>query len=76
MHQKQVLDLFNFCKFSVTVIDARNYFENKIFWKGIIKKKPLKKLTLFSLLNLVSFDGQDYEKQKEPGASDQSLFRL
>ena len=39
MHQKQVLDLFNFCKFYETVIDARNYFENKIFWKGIIKKK-------------------------------------
>ena len=48
----------------------------RYFERGLLKKKPLKKLTLFSLLNLVSFDGQDYEKQKEPGASDQSLFRL
>ena len=34
------------------------------------------KLTLFSLSNPVPFDGQDYEKQKGPGTSDHSLFRL
>ena len=33
-------------------------------------------LTLFSLSNPVPFDGQDYEKQKGPGTSDHSLFRL
>ena len=34
------------------------------------------KLTLFFLSNPVPFDGQDYEKQKGPGTSDQSPFRL
>ena len=36
----------------------------------------LKKLTLFFLSNPVPFNGQDYEKQKGPGTSDQSLLRL
>ena len=27
-------------------------------------------------MNPVAFNGQDYEKQKGPGTSDQSLFRL
>ena len=39
-------------------------------------QKALKKLTLFFLSNPVSFNGQNYQKQKGPGASDQSLFRL
>ena len=38
--------------------------------------KTFKKLTLFFLLNLAPFNGQSYEKQKGPGTSDQSLFRL
>ena len=38
--------------------------------------KSLKKLTLFFLMNLVSFNGQDYEKLKRPRISDQSLSRL
>ena len=37
--------------------------------------KSLKKLTLFFLMNLVSFNGQD-EKLKRPRISDQSLSRL
>ena len=36
----------------------------------------LKTLTLFFILNLVPFRGQDYEKQKGSGTSDQSLFGL
>ena len=36
----------------------------------------LKKLTFFFLSNPVSFNGQSYQKQKRPGTSDQSLFRL
>ena len=44
-------------------------------WKGDYKK-PLKKLTLFFLSNPVRFHGQSYQKQKGPGTSDQSLFRL
>ena len=39
-------------------------------------QKASKKLTLFFLLNPVPFNGQNYQKQKEPGTSDQSLFRL
>ena len=33
-------------------------------------------LDLFFLLNPVAFNGQSYQKQKGPGISDQSLFRL
>ena len=39
-------------------------------------QKASKNLTLFFFLNPVSFNGQDCEKQKGPGTSDQSLFRL
>ena len=39
-------------------------------------QKDLKKLALFFLLNPVPFNGQSYQKQKGPGTSDQSLFRL
>ena len=39
-------------------------------------QKPLKKSTLFFLLKPVPFNGQSYQKQKGPGTSTQSLFRL
>ena len=39
-------------------------------------QKALKKSTLFFLSNPVPFNGQSYQKQKGPGTSDQSLFRL
>ena len=39
-------------------------------------QKPLKKLTLFFLSNPVPGNWQNYQKQKECGTSDQSLFRL
>ena len=39
-------------------------------------QKALKKLTLFFLSNPVPFNGQSYQKQKGPGTSDQSFFRL
>ena len=38
--------------------------------------KSLRKSTLFFLPNPVPFNGQSYQKQKGPGTSDQSLFRL
>ena len=47
--------------------------------EDILKKdyqKALKKLTVFFLLKPVPFNGQSYQKQKEPGTSDQWLFRL
>ena len=39
-------------------------------------QKPIKQLTLFFLLNPVSFNGQSYQKQKRPETSDMSLLRL
>ena len=39
-------------------------------------QKALKKSTLFFLPNPVPFNGQSYQKQKEPGTSDQSLCML
>ena len=46
----------------------------RYFERGL--SKSLKKLTLFFLLNPVPFNEQSYQKQKGPGTSDQSLFRL
>ena len=48
-------------------------------FKNILKEdyqKALKKLTSFFLLKPVPFNGQSYQKQKGPGTSDQSLFKL
>ena len=39
-------------------------------------QKPLKKLSVFFLWNPAHLNGQSYQKQKGPGTSDQSLFRL
>ena len=39
-------------------------------------QKPLKMSTLLFLLSPVPFDGQNYQKQKRPGTSDQLIFRL
>ena len=39
-------------------------------------QNALKKLTLFFLSNPVLFKGQNYQKQKWPGTSDQLLFSL
>ena len=39
-------------------------------------QEALKKLTLFFLPNPVPFNEQSYQKQRGPGTSDQSLFRL
>ena len=46
-----------------------SYFE-----RGL--SKTLKKLPLFFLSNPVPFNRQSHQKQKEPGTSAQSLFRL
>ena len=39
-------------------------------------QKALKKVTSFFLLNPVPLNRENYQKQKGPGTSDQSLFRL
>ena len=47
--------------------------------KDILKEdyqKVLKKLILFFLSNPVPLNGENYQKQKGPGTSDQLLFRL
>ena len=73
MHQKLVPDPFLILvKNPKQPLHARNSFKNKIRFN----QKPLRKLTLFFLLNPVPFNGQSYQKQKGPGTSDQSLFRL
>ena len=47
----------------------------RYFQRGL--SKSLKKLIpFFFLSNPVPFNGQSYLKQKRPGTSDQSLFRL
>ena len=46
----------------------------RYFEKGL--PKSFKKLTLLFLSNPVPFNGQNYQKQKEPGTSNQLLFRL
>ena len=39
-------------------------------------QKALKKVTSFFPSHLVPFNRQNYQKQKKPGTSDQSLFML
>ena len=46
----------------------------RYFERGLSKRHE--KVTLFFLLNPVPFNGQNYKKQKDPGTSDQSFFRL
>ena len=48
----------------------------KIRYFGRELSKWLKNDNFIFILNLVSFNGQDYEKQKGSGTTDQSLFRL
>ena len=52
-------------------------FNNKkvrYFEEGL--SKSLKKVNFIFLSNPVPFNGQSYQKQKGPGTSNQSLFRL
>ena len=46
----------------------------RYFERGL--SKSVKKVYFIFLSNLVPFNGQSYLKQKGPGTSDQSLFRL
>ena len=67
--------LFYFSKQPKTAIACKKFFLKEDILKGD-NQRPLKKLTLFFLLNPVSFNGQSYQKRKGPGTSDHSLFRL
>ena len=76
MHQKLAPDPFlilvNNPKQS---LHAKISFKNKLFLKRGLSKS-LKKVNFIFALNPVSFNGQSYQKQKGPGTSDLSLFRL
>ena len=53
------------------------FLKIRYFKRGILKSlRALEKSILFFLSNPVPFNGQNYQKQKESGPSDQSLFRL
>ena len=54
--------IYNFGKQPKTAIASRNYFKSKII--------------VFFLSNPVPFNRQNYQKQKGPGISDQSLLML
>ena len=75
MHQKlfsdPILILVNKTK---QQLEAENSLNTRYLERGF--SESLKNLTLFFLLSLVLFNGQDYEKQKGPGTNDQLLFRL
>ena len=67
--------LFNFDNKPKTAIGCNKILlKIKYFERGL--SKSLKKLTLFFLSNPVPFNGQNYQKQKRSGTSDQSLLRL
>ena len=73
MQQKLVPDLFIILvNKPKQPLDARNYFK-RYFERGL--SKSLKKGNFF-LSNPVPFNRQIYQKQKGPGTSAQSLFRL
>ena len=75
MYQKLVPDPILILVYnSKQPLHARNYFRNRYFERGLLRS--LKKLTLFFLVNPVILKGQSYQKQKGPGTSDQSFFRL
>ena len=75
MQQKLVRDLFIILKNNPKQsLHARNYFKRDLLKEDY--QKALKKVTLFFLSNPVPFNTQKYQRQKGPGTSDQSLFRL
>ena len=51
------------------IILKTRYFEREL-------SKSLQKINFIFLSNPVPGNGQNYQKQKKPGTSDQSLFRL
>ena len=61
--------IFNLVNNPKQPLHVRNSFEKAY-------QKALNKLTLFFHLNPVPCNGQNYQKSKGPGTSDQSLFRL
>ena len=74
MHQKLVPDPFSILlNNSNQPLHARNVFKIRYSEKGFLKN--LKKVNFF-FSNPVSFNGEDYQKQRGSKTSDPSLFRL
>ena len=74
MQQKLVPDFFIILVINLKQpLHAQNYFKS-YFERGL--SESLKKGNFIFFSNPVSFNRQNYQKQKEPGTSDQSLFRL
>ena len=67
--------LFNFSKYPKTDIACKKFFL-KLDILNEDYQKPLKMLTLSFLSDSVLFNGQNDQKQKWSGTSDQLLFRL
>ena len=63
--------LYNFSKY---ITQNRDWMQEILLKENY--QKPLKKVTLFFLSNPAPFNRQNYQKQKGPGTSDQSIFRL
>ena len=75
VHQKLVPDpLLILVNNPKQPLHPRNSFKSKILKED--DQKPFKKSTLYFLPNPIPFKGQSYQKQKGPGTSAQSLFRL
>ena len=75
MHQKLVPDLFIILVNNPKQpLHARNYFLKRYFERGL--SKSLKKGNFIFSFKPSPFNRQDYQKQKGPGTSSQSLFRL
>ena len=74
-HQKLVLDPFlMLVNYPKQPLHARIYFKKDSLKEDY--QKVLKRLTLFFFSNPVPFNGQSYQKQKEPGTIDQLFFTL
>ena len=67
--------LFYFGKQPKKAISCKKFFLRIRYFERDYQK-PVKRLTLFFLLNPLPVNGQSYKKQKRLGTSDQLLFRL
>ena len=75
MHQKLVPDSFFLSVNNPSSHCIQGILLKIRFFERGLSKTP-KKVTIFFPLNPFPFNGQSYQKQKRPGTSYQSLFRL
>ena len=63
-------------KYDIETLSIDGVSEKGHFYRKIMQKMCSKSTTLYFLSNPVPFNRQNYQKQKDSGTSDQSLFRL